>query len=172
MLIPSKTDDAIAFLSERMQAVRDEATDRAESRAELKASMARERLVAKLAAIKPIDVIAGLHSAVESAHGAALLAAWNGSTEQFGALVKAMVVDALEAEADLEAEELLIRIEGDENTVESHCSQCNEYESECVCESHESWLARRDSLDAAREDGLTGTDKAAPSHRTFIIAGM
>jgi hypothetical protein len=111
-LIPSKTDDAAAFIAERAQAQRDAAADRAESRDELKARMARERLVAKLAAIKPIDVIAGLRSAIEETHGAALLAAWKGSTEQFGALVKAMVVDALEAEADLEAEEALIRIEG------------------------------------------------------------
>lgn len=111
-LIPSRTDDAAAFIAERIQAARDDAADRAESRAELKARMAHERLLAKLAAMKPIDVIAGLHSVTLEKHGAALRCAWAESSEAFGDLLMTIVRDELEAEADLEAEEVLIRIEG------------------------------------------------------------
>ncbi|AFN39099.1 hypothetical protein G167_gp55 [Burkholderia phage BcepMigl] len=40
----------------------------------------------------------------------------------------------------------------DGSYVENHCPECGEYDSECACESHESWLARRDAADEARAD--------------------
>lgn len=111
-LNPSRTDDAFAFISERSQAQRDEAQERAESRDEHKAAIARTRLNAKLAALTHDDLVAGLHSVTQDKHGAALRAAWRESAEALGDLVMTIVRDQLADEADLEAEEVLVRIEG------------------------------------------------------------
>lgn len=111
-LIPSRTDDAVAFIRERAQALRDEAQDRAESRDEHKAAIAAARLNAKLAKLTHDDLVGGLHSVTQETHGAALRAAWLGGEEALGALVMQIVRDQLSAEADLEAEEALFRIEG------------------------------------------------------------
>lgn len=111
-LIPSRTDDAYAFVTERAQAARDEAQEHAESRDEQKAAIAAARLQAKLAALTHDDLVAGLHSVTQEKHGAALRAAWLDGEEALGALVMQVVRDQLADEADLEAEEALIRIEG------------------------------------------------------------
>ncbi|CAB3644263.1 hypothetical protein [Trinickia soli] len=111
-LIPSRTDDALAFISERAQAQRDEAQDRAESRDEQKAAISKARLNAKLAALTHDDLVAGLHSVTRAQHGAELRAAWLDGEEALGAMLMRVVRDQLADEADLEAEEVLIRIEG------------------------------------------------------------
>lgn len=111
-LIPQKTTDAFAFIAERAQAQRDEVQEHAESRAEQKAAMATARLKAKLSALAHDDLVAGLHSVTQDKHGAALRAAWLDGEEALGALVMQVVRDQLADEADLEAEEVLIRIEG------------------------------------------------------------
>lgn len=109
-LIPLRTTSAVEFRSDREQAARD-AADRAESRAELVANMARARLTKKLAAISPIDLIGGLHSATLEKHGDALRGAWKESPEAFGSMVMVIVRDQLSDEANLEAEEALADIE-------------------------------------------------------------
>lgn len=111
-LIPSRTDDAVAFIAERAQAQRDEAQERAESRDEQKAAISKARLNAKLSNPTDDDLVAGLHSVTQDKHGAALRAAWRESAEALGDLVMNIVRDQLADEADLEAEEVLIRIEG------------------------------------------------------------
>lgn len=111
-LIPSRTDDAAAFVMERAQAARDEAQERAESRAEQKAEMAAARLKAKLANLTHDDLVGGLHSVTQAKHGAALRSAWLDGEEALGALLMQIVRDQLADEAGLEAEEALIRIEG------------------------------------------------------------
>lgn len=106
------SSDAYAFITERAQAARDEAQEHAESRDEQKAAIAAARLQAKLAALTHDDLVAGLHSVTQEKHGAALRAAWRESAEALGDLVMNIVRDQLADEADLEAEEVLIRIEG------------------------------------------------------------
>jgi hypothetical protein len=112
-LIPARTDDAIAFLSERAQAARDVVSYHAESREELVADMAKARLAKKLATLAPIDLIGGLHSATLEKHGDALRGAWKESPEAFGAMVMVLVRDQLADEANLEAEEALAAIEAE-----------------------------------------------------------
>jgi hypothetical protein len=111
-LIPSRTDDAAAFIAERSQATRDDAQEHAQTRAEHKAAIAAARLKAKLSSPAPIDLIAGLHSVMTEKHGDALRAAWLDGEEAYGALLMQITRDELQAECDLEAEEALIRIEG------------------------------------------------------------
>ncbi|MGG1947078.1 hypothetical protein AB1286_20055 [Trinickia sp. NRRL B-1857] len=111
-LIPSRTDDAAAFIAERSQATRDDAQERAETREEHKAAIAAARLKEKLATLTHDELVAGLHSVTQAVHGAALRAAWRESAEAFGDLVMNIVRDELAAEADLEAEEVMVRIEG------------------------------------------------------------
>lgn len=111
-LIPSRTDDALAFIAERAQAQRDEAQEHAESRDEQKAAITAARLKAKLSNLTDDDLVGGLHSVTQDKHGAALRAAWLDGEEALGALVMQIVRDQLADEADLEAEEVLIRIEG------------------------------------------------------------
>jgi hypothetical protein len=111
-LIPSRTDDAFAFVTERAQAARDEAQEHTETREEQKSAMTAARIKAKLSALTHDDLVDGLHSVTQGMHGAALRAAWLDGEEALGALVMQIVRDSLSAEADLEAEEALIRIEG------------------------------------------------------------
>jgi len=104
--------DAYAFITERAQAQHDEAQEHVESRDEQKAEMVAARLKSKLETLTHDDLVAGLHSVTQQAHGAALRAAWLDGEEALGALLMQIVRDQLSAEADLEAEEALIRIEG------------------------------------------------------------
>lgn len=106
------SSDAYAFITERAQAARDEAQEHAESRDEQKAAIAAARLQVKLASLTHDDLVAGLHSVTQEKHGAALRSAWLDGEEALGALLMQIVRDQLADEADLEAEEALIRIEG------------------------------------------------------------
>jgi len=111
--IPRRLAAEVEYFAGREQAQRDEAQERAESRAELVADMAAARLTKKLAALTHDDLVAGLHSVTQEKHGAALRAAWLESAEALGDLVMTLVRDQLADEANLEAEEALAAIEAE-----------------------------------------------------------
>jgi hypothetical protein len=105
------TISAVEHYTAMAQQAAEQVADRHESRAEQKNEIAAARLRLKLAELAPLDLVAGLHSVFVEKHGAALRLAWLDGEEAFGALLMQIVRDQLDAEADLEAEEVLIRIE-------------------------------------------------------------
>lgn len=111
-LTPLRIAGAAEFWADREQAAREHAAEHAEARAEQLADMARARLKVKLSTLSHEDLVAGLQSVSVDKHGPALRAAWLESAEALGDLLMSVVAHEMSVEAELEAEEALIRIEG------------------------------------------------------------
>jgi hypothetical protein len=101
--IPTRTDDAAAFIADRAKNKADEQEYLDRLRDELVASIAKERKEAKLKQPQPIDMVAGLHSVIVATHGAALVAAFMEGGEAFGDLLQSIVVRQMELDAEVEA---------------------------------------------------------------------
>lgn len=106
------TMTAVEHYTTLAQQAAEQVAEHHETRAEQKVAIAAARLKSKLSTLTHDDLVAGLHSVTQGMHGAALRAAWIDGEEALGALVMQIVRDQLSADADLEAEEALIRIEG------------------------------------------------------------
>lgn len=107
MLNPRLTERAAEFWTDRQHQQFNDAADAEAERAELVASIAKERLKAKIAALSDDDLISGMHSVTQQKHGAALRAAFRESPEALGDLVMSIIVHAMSEDAELEAERSL-----------------------------------------------------------------
>lgn len=101
------TERAAEFWSDRQHQQFNDAVDAEQSRSELVAQMAKERLKAKILALSDDDLIGGMHSVTQQKHGAALRAAFQESPEALGDLVMSIIVHAMQEDAELEAERAL-----------------------------------------------------------------
>ena len=108
----TRTTKAVDWLSEVEMGKHEARIEAAENRDEATAEIAKERLKAKIERLSPIDIIAGLESMTVKKHGEALRAAWLESPEAFGEFLKSVCVQNMEFEAEIEANEVLLRVEG------------------------------------------------------------
>ena len=101
------TERAAEFWTDRQLQQFNDAAEADARRAELVASIAKEKLKAKIAALSDDDLIGGMHSVTQQKHGAALRAAFRESPEALGDLVMSIIVHAMSEDAELEAERSL-----------------------------------------------------------------
>ncbi|MGF6444360.1 hypothetical protein [Paraburkholderia youngii] len=105
-----------------------------QSRAELVANIAADKLKAKLQWLSDIDLIGGIQSAT-MAQAADVRRAYLTGDAALGALVRKLIVSSMTADADSEAEETVLKIEHD------------------ACENHE---PREDRAPSHRTFRITG----------------
>ncbi len=106
LFLLTRTERAVDFASDRQLQQFHDAEAAQESHDELVARIAKERYGARLANLQPVDMVAGLHSAVTLVDGDNLLAAMRSGDAELGHTVRQLVLKALRDDTELEAEQI------------------------------------------------------------------
>ncbi|WP_186167277.1 hypothetical protein [Burkholderia gladioli] len=101
-----QTPSRVDARDDRALAAQDDEDYAQESHDELVKRIAKERYGARLANLQPVDMVAGLHSAVTSVDGCDLLAGMRAGDAELGHTVRQLVLKALRDDTELEAEEI------------------------------------------------------------------
>ncbi|MBB5509593.1 hypothetical protein [Paraburkholderia atlantica] len=99
------------FAIDRAKARLDDAIDAEESRDELVAARTQELITQRMAAMAPIDIVAGMQSIMEVAANQLRPHLLAGRIDYVGAMVKALIDLYIEQDSEVVAEEWMERVE-------------------------------------------------------------